>query len=905
MHRPSVGERVARAYARVVVVLRFVVPLAWIAAAIAAWTLLPPLGGSGSAPLGDIVDTDAQAVRAQETAARRFGSTVATDTAIVHRNARGLTREELQSHLRVARSRIPGVQAAVPVPNARIPGTRFAERGTTVVTYLYLAEDLNLVERREVADRYAAQLTRGPGSEVGVTGSGPARLAQFDVIDDALPWIEAATIAVILLIVAVYFRSIGAPLVTLVTAAVAYAVGIRALGWAAERVGVTAPSEIEPVLVVLLLGLATDYTVFYMAEAKRRLAQGEARLPAVRYATARITPVVLTAGVIVAVGAASLVAGRMEFFRAFGPGLALSALVVTAVSITFVPAVLALLGPRLFGARVREAAERAPETRDEDAGDEGSGAVVAPGAPTRRDRWRMRLSGALGSVRASRRHAEAEGGRVLPAFVARLLATRPVALIVAVACVVVLGFAATAARSADLAVSFIPSLPSDSEVRRAADDAARGFVPGVLAPTEVVVEQPGIAQRKPELAKLQALLARRPGVATVLGPAQPPGSPLERAALAPDGGAARYAVLLADEPTGPDAIDDFKRLQRDMPGLLREAGLPPGTKASYAGETALSAETIDSLTGDLGRIAAATILATFLLLALFLRALVAPVLLVFGSVLAFGASFGLATWLLPTTLGGTDFVYYVPLIAGVLLIGLGSDYNVFIAGRIREETRRRRLREAIAVGAPAASHAITVAGITLASTFALLALVPLRPFRELALLMTVGVLLDVLVVRPILIPALIAVVGRASWWPGGAQRPVGEVPFLERVAERTGRGYWNARESTRATLTTLGERIPEGEAREVARQLPGDLARALLEASEGRDVFASDVFVARVARRAHVSEDEAREDARAVFATLEEALPETELQYVRATLSADYAPLFDGQAETKTDLSSV
>src|SRR4029079_11856918 len=122
------------------------------------------------------------------------------------------------------------------------------------------------------------------------------------------------------------------------------------------------------------------------------------------------------------------------------------------------------------------------------------------------------------------------------------------------------------------------------------------------------------------------------------------------------------------------------------------------------------------------------------------------------------------------------------LVSMVLLVALGSDYNVFIAARIREEARYPRLGGVIATGAPAASRAITVAGITLAATFALLALVPLRPFREMALLMATGVLLDALLVRPLLIPALMAVAGKLTWWPGRAAR----APAQRAVVERGG-----------------------------------------------------------------------------------------------------------------------
>jgi RND superfamily putative drug exporter len=101
----------------------------------------------------------------------------------------------------------------------------------------------------------------------------------------------------------------------------------------------------------------------------------------------------------------------------------------------------------------------------------------------------------------------------------------------------------------------------------------------------------------------------------------------------------------------------------------------------------------------------------------------------------------------------------------VLLLSLGSDYNVFVVGRVWQEARRRPLREAVAVAAPRASRAIGVAGIALALSFASLGLIGLRQFHEFAFAMFVGVLLDAFVVRALLIPALISFFGERSWWP--------------------------------------------------------------------------------------------------------------------------------------------
>jgi putative drug exporter of the RND superfamily len=156
----------------------------------------------------------------------------------------------------------------------------------------------------------------------------------------------------------------------------------------------------------------------------------------------------------------------------------------------------------------------------------------------------------------------------------------------------------------------------------------------------------------------------------------------------------------------------------------------------------------------------------FILLALFLRALIAPIYLLAASVLSVAATLGLTTLVFQDFLGHGDLTYYIPFAAGVLLVSLGSDYNVYVVGRIWDELRERPLREAVAVAVPRASKAISIAGIALAGSFAVLALVPLDAFREFAFMMTVGVLLETFFVRPLLIPALISVFGETSMWPG-------------------------------------------------------------------------------------------------------------------------------------------
>ena len=128
-------------------------------------------------------------------------------------------------------------------------------------------------------------------------------------------------------------------------------IAVRVLAWIGERAGVSVPSEIEPVLIVLLLGVVTDYTVFFMSETRRRLRRGDSRLVAARAATARIAPLVLAAGFLVAAGARRCWPARWSSSASSAPASRSTALVVTLVCVTLVPALMALLGPWLFGRR--------------------------------------------------------------------------------------------------------------------------------------------------------------------------------------------------------------------------------------------------------------------------------------------------------------------------------------------------------------------------------------------------------------------------------------------------------------------------------------------------------------------------------------------------------------------------
>jgi uncharacterized protein (DUF2267 family) len=159
-----------------------------------------------------------------------------------------------------------------------------------------------------------------------------------------------------------------------------------------------------------------------------------------------------------------------------------------------------------------------------------------------------------------------------------------------------------------------------------------------------------------------------------------------------------------------------------------------------------------------------------------------------------------------------------------------------------------------------------------------------------------GVLLDALFVRPLLIPAMIALMGRFTWWPSRL-RPAGSArAFYKEMELRSGHRRAYARDVSRATLVTLSERIPAREADELARRLPGELSELVRSVDHGHS-FSADEFVARVAERAGIGTRAAKEDAPLVISALASTLAPGEFEYARAALPGEYAWLF-GDAPT-------
>lgn len=730
---PRRAGRWADRYARFVVGLRWWVIGTWAAGSVLALVLFPSLSeAGGGAGLKGLLSVRTPAVQTEIRSLEIFGFPLVGRTVVVQRDPGGLTIYDRARTVNNAAAvdaaeykefeRLGPLRGALPLTNALRLFPASNEQGTTAVTYLFYGPGVSFNDRLRSARVYADTFFRPRDNVVGVTGSVPARAKQGRIIRDNLALVEAATLGAIIVIVGLSFRSVVAPVVALCTTAVAYTLTLRVSGILTQVFDFTSPSELEPVVVALLLGVVTDYVVFFCSALRHEIgAAGVGRHEAARRATARVGPIVAVAGLAVVAGTGVLLVAESTFFRALGPSLMFTVLVGLCVSMTLVPALMAVSGRAIFW----------------------------PDRPARPAR------GAKKPIRGwISKHSP----------IAAIANSRSVAAVTTAGCVAALTVAAVPIANLELGVSFVESLPSSAGIRKAAVAAQTGFAPGILSPTVVLVEGRDVARQRDELATLGDLIEDQPGVSGVIGPADLPDRIQSDILLAPHKGAARFMVVLGDDPLGATAIDTVRHLSAQLPGLLARSDLDHAS-AGVAGDTATAAYIVEQTESDILRIGVAALLANLLMLLLFLRALVAALYLLAASVLSLTASLGLTTWIFDQINPGQGLTFYVPFAAAVLLLAFGSDYNIFGVGQVWAEARRRTISDAIKAAMPQSTSAITTAGVALAASFGLLAIIPLAPFRQLAFVMSAGILLDVLVVRMLLLPALLTLVGPAGAWP--------------------------------------------------------------------------------------------------------------------------------------------
>ena len=278
----------------------------------------------------------------------------------------------------------------------------------------------------------------------------------------------------------------------------------------------------------------------------------------------------------------------------------------------------------------------------------------------------------------------------------------------------------------------------------AQNELARYFPAGSGEPVDVIAS-PVTA------GAVRNALAAAPGIASVTPPVTKDGRTFLEATM----------TVPPDSPAAYTLVDHIRTTVHAIPGADAKVG--GGTAINQDVETAAAHDRNLEIPLILGVV--------LLILALLLRAIVAPLVLVATVVLSFGAALGISALFFSHVFGFAGADTSVPLFVFVFLVALGIDYNIFLMTRVREESARSGTRRGALAGLAATGGVITSAGLVLAGTFAVLGTLPLTEFTEIGFAVALGVLLDTIIVRSVLVTALTVDIGRHMWWPSALARP--------------------------------------------------------------------------------------------------------------------------------------
>lgn len=608
-----------------------------------------------------------------------------------------------------------------------------------------VVEDLEAV----LADPGGVPAVAGtPAADATWHVGGPAGLASelggaFAGIDGLL--LLVALVVVFVILVAVY-RSVVLPILVLLTSMGALCAAILAVYWMARADWIQLNGQSQGILSILVIGATTDYCLLLVARHREELLQrdgiGPALMAAVRGSFGAITASAAT----VAAALLILLVSDLNSNRSLGPIAASGIVFAWLAALTLLPALLQLMGRAAFWPTV-------------------------PSPESARRRREKRAARGRGFVQPEDRNgapiAGLEEDHGVWTRVAALVArnARPVWIATAA---VLLALAAGVTQLQASGVAQTDVLLGQSDARDAQGLLSRHFEAGSGSPAEIVAPE---AQRDRVLeivrgttgvasAELEAEQSAGPPAGTPAGPPAGAGQPDAPAEPKVVDGRVLVSATLADPADSLEA-------ERTV-GALREGLADVEGEVLVGGTAAQALDANETAQRDLRLVIPLVLLVVLLILMALLRSVVAPVLLVLATTLSFGSALGVSTLVFQHLMGFDDADPTVPLYGFVFLVALGIDYTIFLMTRAREETPRVGTRAGVLRALTVTGGVITSAGVVLAATFAALAVIPLMFMVQLAFIVAFGVLLDTLVVRSLLIPALVRDIGPRVWWPARA-----------------------------------------------------------------------------------------------------------------------------------------
>jgi RND superfamily putative drug exporter len=534
--------------------------------------------------------------------------------------------------------------------------------------------------------------------KTGLTGEIALQADSTGSFNNAEKIVTMATIALVVILPGIIFRSPVAAFAPVLAVSLVYFLAQSLIALAAKAFDFKISNQLSILFTVVLFGIGTDYILFLLFRYREKLRSGDRGRDVVAFALSRAGEAILSAALVVAAAFAALGFSDFGIFKNLAPGLVICVLTMLAAVLTLIPAVVAVIGPKIFW-------------------------------PSKN--WQKpkpaRFSKRLGSI----------------------VAKHP-ARVMSVALVVLLILAAGYPHF-KTNYDFTSQQPQDTESAKAYNVVTKQFSAGAISPTQVFVVSK-VPLTSAQLSATTAKLAKIPRV-TIGGAPE----------VSPDGKTAELTVLLSGNPNANSTLDFVKSTFRPA----AHAAAPAGTTVYVGGQSAAFTDVRNAVNRDLAVILPAAAVIIFVILALLLRSLLAPLYLLLATALGFTATLGGTAYLFQDAFGQAGLIFFIPIMVYIFVVAVGTDYNILTMTRLREEVGLGlKPHKAADMTIEHSSSTVASAGLILAGTFGSLSLAGINLFSQLGFAVAFGILLSAFVIAPLLVPSIASLLGYKIWWPG-------------------------------------------------------------------------------------------------------------------------------------------
>ncbi|MUV36623.1 putative membrane protein [Lentibacillus sp. JNUCC-1] len=704
----------------------------WIAI-IALISVIWPQVNSQTTDTNQLLPDDAMSVEASQIMDEQFSNDAGKPLLLVWYRESGLTTEDFEAvqslYKKLKESPITEQKFIPPfgeAPPQALEGSA-SEDQAALSTPVFFDEGANEEELQKGLDTIEQYITDITGEQLtekdlGASGlhvrfSGPVGI-QLDagaLFGNADITLLIATVILVLVLLIVLYRSPILAVVPLVAVGFAYGVINPLLGFMAKWGWIVVDAQTTSIMTVLLFGAGTDYCLFLISRYRDELRHVEDKYTALERALKHSGGAIMMSSLTTMLGLLTLGLALYASYNRFAVPFSLAIFIMGITAVTALPAILSLLGRIAFipfiprTEKMIQALEKKKRKK------------------LRRPKERTRFSSWLG----------------------KLVTEKPWRIIISL--VLIFGAFAAVIPKMQFTYGLLDSFPENMPSREGFEIIQEHYPPGEAAPVNVIVNTKGkdvpLAEAFSDMNHIEKVSDPHIG--------------------SENSDYMQVEATLNIDPYSDKAIKQIPEIVMTTENALKAAGINQVEDVVWVGgETATLYETEEITSRDQDIIIPIVLLIIGALLFVYLRSLVATLYLLATVVLSYGSALGIGWLVLHYIFGVSAIQGLIPLYSFVFLVALGVDYNIFLVSNIWNKAKRFPITQAIDEGVGETGSVISSAGLILAGTFSVLAVLPLQVLVHFGTITAIGILIDTFIVRPLLVPSITTVFGRYAFWPG-------------------------------------------------------------------------------------------------------------------------------------------